>query len=104
MQKIGALVRQIRKRKGWSQTQMAAALEVAKSTVSLYEHNKRDPFDGTIFLLLFGLADDEEKDILREWIKNRRRRRSRLANDEEKDILRERIKNRQRRRRGKQNR
>ena len=75
MRKIGALVRQIRKRLGWSQTQMAAALDVAKSTVSLYEHDKRDPRDGTTFLRLFGLADDEEKDILREWIKRRRNKR-----------------------------
>ena len=74
MKKIGALVRQIRKNRGWSQTQMAAALDVAKSTVSLYEHNKRDPRDGTTFLRLFRLANDEEKDILREWIKRRRRK------------------------------
>ena len=67
-------MRQIRASRGWSQTQMAEALDVAKSTVSLYEHNKRDPSDGTIFLRLFGLANDEEKDILREWIKHRRNR------------------------------
>jgi len=75
MQKIGALVRQIRKRRGWSQTQMAAELDVAKSTVSLYEHDKRDPRDGTTFLRLFKLANDEEKAILRSWIMRRRRSR-----------------------------
>ena len=77
MQKIGVLVRQIRKRKGWSQTQMAAALNVSKPTISLYEHDKRRPRDVGTFLRLFNLATDEEKTILREWAKQNRRGRKR---------------------------
>ena len=70
MRKIGALVRQIREQRGWSQTQMAAALDVAKSTISLYEHNKRSPSKRAVqtFHRLFNLADDEGKALLRKWL------------------------------------
>ena len=68
---IGSLIKGIRKRNGWSQTQMADALGVVKSTISLYEHNRRSPRDVKYFTPLFGLANDREKAILREWAKNR---------------------------------
>ena len=71
MKKLGALVRQIRKNRGWSQTEMAAALDVAKSTISLYEHDKRAPPKQAVqtFHRLFTLANDEEKALLRAWLK-----------------------------------
>jgi len=68
---IGALVKQIRKRNGWSQTKMATALNVSKPTISLYEHGKRCPSKRAVqtFMRLFSLANAEEKAQLREWTK-----------------------------------
>lgn len=67
-------MKQIRKRHGWSQSRMAAALDVCKSTISLYEHDKRSPRDVRIFHALYPLANDEEKVLLRAFSKERRRR------------------------------
>ena len=69
---IGALVKQIRDRNHWSQTQMATALHVSKPTISLYEHNKRRPRKKAVrtFMRLFNLANENEKAILREWLKH----------------------------------
>ncbi|ALS26500.1 helix-turn-helix transcriptional regulator [Paenibacillus cisolokensis] len=40
---IGAQLRKLRKKSGWTQEQLAAKLNVAKSTISQYENNINEP-------------------------------------------------------------
>ena len=68
-QRWGHIVRGMRKARGWSQAQLAEALQLSKPTISLYENHKRRPEKQAIrtFLRLFKIADEDEKAQLRDW-------------------------------------
>lgn len=46
--KLGDKIKQLREEKGWTQKELAEKLGLAKSTVSLYEINKREPNNETL--------------------------------------------------------
>jgi len=64
------VVKDMRDRKGMSQTQFARVLDVCKSTISLYENGYRRPDKQAIktYLKLFQQATEDERVVLREWL------------------------------------
>ena len=59
--KFGDKIKSLRIEKEWTQKDLAAKLGLAKSTISLYEINKREPDTKTITQIanLFGITVDE---------------------------------------------
>ena len=65
---LGFIIQQLRKGKGWSQTQLSKELNVSPSTVGMYEQGRRTPDLKTLITLsrlfdvsldyLFGIVEE----------------------------------------------